>query len=147
MTVLDMATIVCTGPMIGVEFAVSAFINPILSKLDRGAQGQAIRMFAAKLGFVMPFWYGIGLVLLLAETFVVRHQAAVVPAAAASAIWTIVIVLTLLFLVPIAHRLARAEGREMTADEEREHKKWDGMHRWRVAALTGAMVMFLLSVK
>lgn len=147
MTVLDMATIVCTGLMIGVEFAVSAFINPILSKLDRGAQGEAIRMFAAKLGFVMPFWYGLGLVLLLAETFVVRHQAAVVPAAAASGIWVIVIVLTLLFLVPIANRLARAEAREMTPDEERSHRKWDRMHRWRVAALIAAMVIFLMSVK
>lgn len=147
MTVLDMATIVCTGLMIGVEFAVSAFINPVLWKLDRGAQGEAIRMFAARLGFVMPFWYAVGLVLLLAETFVARHQAVFVRAAAATAIWMIVILLTLLLLVPINNRLARAEIREMTPDEERSHRKWDRMHRWRVAALTAAMVIFLMSVK
>src|SRR5581483_9643214 len=84
MTVLDMATIVCIGLMIGVEFAVSAFINPVLWRLERGAQMEAIRIFAVKLGFVMPFWYGLGLVLLLVQTFMVRHQAAVAPAAVAS---------------------------------------------------------------
>jgi uncharacterized membrane protein len=107
----------------------------------------AIRMFAAKLGFVMPFWYGLGLVLLLAETFLARHQATVVPAATASGIWMLVIVLTLVYLVPINNRLARAEASEMTPVEERHHRKWDRLHRWRVAALTAAMVMFLISVK
>lgn len=147
MTVLETATIVCIGLMIGTEFTVSAFINPVLWKLERGAQIKAIHMFAARLGFVMPFWYGLGMVLLLAETFAVRHQPAVVPAATASAIWALVIVLTLLFLVPLNNKFVRMETPEMTPSAERDHRKWDGMHRWRVAALTAAMVIFLLSVK
>ena len=146
MTVLDMATIVCIGLMIGVEFAVSAFINPVLWRLERGAQMEAIRMFAVKLGFVMPFWYGLGLVLLLVQTFMVRHQAVVVPAAVASGIWALVIVLTLMYLVPINNKFAREETAGVTA-AERDHRRWDGMHRWRVAALTAAMVIFLMSVK
>jgi hypothetical protein len=74
MMILNIVTTVCIGLMIGTEFAVSAFINPTLWKLEDRAQMDAIRLFAAKLGLVMPFWYGLGLLLLLAETFVMRHQ-------------------------------------------------------------------------
>src|SRR6266702_8054493 len=114
MVLLNIATIVCIGLMIGTEFAVSAFVNPVLWKLDVPAQMQAIRLFAAKLGFVMPFWYGMGLLLLLTETFVSRHQSQVVMLAVASGIWAMVIVLTLLFLVPINNRLARSEPAAVT---------------------------------
>ena len=146
MTVLEMVTVVCIGLMIGTEFAVSAFINPVLWRLEGGAQMEAVRLFATKLGFVMPFWYALGLILLLAQTFVVRHQAALVPAAVASGIWMVVIALTLMYLVPINNKFVRRETADLTT-AERDHRKWDGMHRWRVAALTAAMVLFLMSVK
>ena len=73
MMILDVVTIVCIGLLIGTEFAVSAFINPILEKLDEAARAQAVGMFARRLGFVMPFWYAGSFVLLLAGT-VARWQ-------------------------------------------------------------------------
>jgi len=147
MTLLDITTIVCIGLMIGTEFAVSAFINPVVWKLEQSAQAQAIRMFAAKLGFVMPFWYALGLVLLLIETFTSRHEPSVLLPAIASGIWALVIVLTLVFLVPINNRLARTEMHQWSTATERENRKWDTLHRLRVAALASAMVVFLLSVR
>ncbi len=143
---LRTATIVCIGLMIGTEFAVSAFVNPVLWRLDSQAQMQAVRLFAAKLGFVMPFWYGLSLLLLLAETFVWRHQSHIVMLAFASGIWVIVIILTLLFLVPINNRLARSEPGVVTLAAQREHRKWDTLHRFRVLALTTAMILFLTSI-
>jgi uncharacterized membrane protein len=146
MLILNVVTTVCIGLMIGAEFAVSAFINPVLWELDDQAQIHAIRIFAAKLGFVMPFWYGLGLVLLLAETVVMRHQPQVVMLSAASGIWTLVIVLTLLFLVPINNQLARFEPGSAIQRAQQDHRKWDGLHRLRVLALTASMVLFLVAV-
>jgi uncharacterized membrane protein len=145
MLILNVTTIVCIGLMIGVEFAVSAFINPVLSKLDNGARMHATRLFAAKLGFVMPLWYGVGLLLLLIETFAFRHQSQVLLLAVASGIWALVIILTLLFLVPINNRLARSQTSTMNDQTQREHRKWDAMHRVRVLALTTAMILLLVS--
>src|SRR5260370_29861496 len=143
---LNMVTTVCIGLMIGTEFAVSAFINPVLWKLEDRAQMDAIRLFAAKLGSVMPYWYGLGLLLLLAETFVLRHQSHVMMLGLASGLWAMVIILTVLFLVPINNHLARFDNTATTENAQREHRKWDTLHRWRALALTTAMVMFLAAV-
>lgn len=146
MLILDITTIVCIGLMIGVEFCVSAFINPVLWKLESGAQLQTIRLFAAKLGFVMPFWYALGLVLLLAETFFRRHQPCVFLLGIASGIWALVIVLTLLFLVPINNRLARMEDSSAFNSARSDHRKWDTLHRFRVLALVTAMLLSLIVI-
>jgi uncharacterized membrane protein len=146
MLILNITTIVCIGLMIGVEFAVSAFINPVLWKLESGAQMHAVRLFAAKLGFVMPFWYALGLLLLLAETFFHWHQPHVLLLAIASGMWVLVIILTLLFLVPINNRLARIEDPLSFDSARSDHHKWDTLHRLRILALAIAMVMALIAI-
>src|SRR6185437_9691670 len=67
---LYIATTVCIGLLIGTEFAVSVFINPVLRKLDDRTQAKAVSLFAARLGRAMPFWYGLSLLLLLIEAIV-----------------------------------------------------------------------------
>ena len=64
-TLLNIFAIVSLALLIGTEFSVSAFVNPVLWKLDEFAQATAIRMFARMLGTVMPFWY-VGCQVLLA---------------------------------------------------------------------------------
>jgi uncharacterized membrane protein len=146
MLILDTTTIVCIGLMIGVEFAVSAFVNPVLWKLDSGAQLHAIRLFAAKLGFVMPFWYALGLLLMLVETFFRWHQPHALLLAIGSAIWALVIILTLLFLVPINNRLARMENSSVFDSVRSDHRKWDTLHRFRILALITAMVLAVIAI-
>jgi uncharacterized membrane protein len=146
MLILNIVTTVSIGLMIGTELAVSTFINPVLWKLDDRAQMNAIRMFAAKLGSVMPFWYGLGLLLLLAETFAMRREPNVLLLSIASGIWALVIVLSVLFLVPINNQLARFEPGSATQKAQRDHRKWDGLHRLRLLALTASMVLFLVAV-
>src|SRR6516225_5341129 len=107
---LDIVTIVCIGLMIGTEFAVSAFIGPILEKLGSSGKAQATRLFAQTLGRVMPFWYALSLLLLIAEAIVRRLEQGFVLLATAGAIWAVVILLTVLILVPINNRVAKAEG-------------------------------------
>ncbi|MFZ1179601.1 MAG: DUF1772 domain-containing protein, partial [Mycobacterium sp.] len=61
---IDALAIVITGSMVGVEFALAAFANPLLARLPddsfRAARGLASRV----LGKVMPFWYFATLLLL-----------------------------------------------------------------------------------
>lgn len=143
---LDVITIMCIGLMIGTEFAVSAFVNPVLRKLDDRAQAGAIRLFARRLGMAMPFWYGCSLLLLVLETIGRRHQSGLLLLEAASGIWTAVIVLTLIFLVPINNRLARMDPGGFRGAAQMEHQRWDFLHRLRVAALSTAMVLFLMGI-
>ena len=143
---LTIVTILCIGLLIGTEFAVSAFINPVLWKLEESAQSQAIRGFALRLGRAMPFWYAASFLLLLAETAVHWHAGGAALLMAASGIWAAVIVLTLVFLVPINNRMARLDGVSFAATARREHGRWDARHRMRVAALMAAMICFLIAV-
>jgi uncharacterized membrane protein len=140
---LDTITTVCIGLLIGTEFAVSVFINPVLWKLEAGAQAQAISLFARKLGAAMPVWYAISFLLLLIETFIRRHGPGSPLLINASAIWAAVIVLTLLFLVPINNRLTRLAD-SLPDEARRSHKKWDRLHRLRIVALAVSMICFLV---
>ena len=143
---LDIVTTVCIGLLIGTEFAVAVFINPILRKLEVREELRAIRLFAAKLGAAMPFWYSASLLLLIAEAVWRYGEKGHLLLIAASAIWVAVIVLTLLFLVPINNRLARVDPDVEAEQALTDHGQWDAMHRWRVASLTTAMVCFLIAV-
>ncbi|HTW78561.1 MAG TPA: anthrone oxygenase family protein [Terracidiphilus sp.] len=139
-------TVISIGLMIGVELSVWAFINPILWKLEVHARSQAVRLFAQKLGAVMPFWYAGNFVLLIVEAAAVRRQPATWLLAAAAGIWAAVIVLTLIFLVPINNRLARPEPGFSHENAHREHVRWDARHRARVVALGAALVLLLMGL-
>ncbi|HEX4005704.1 MAG TPA: DUF1772 domain-containing protein [Acidobacteriaceae bacterium] len=145
-SLLNLATAVCVGLMVGVEFAVSVFVNPVIWKLDDRAQVRAIRLFAARLGTAMPFWYVLSLLLLLAEAIVLRHTPGVVLIEIAGGIWIAVIVLTLLFLVPINNRMIRMEPDAFSDKDRRDHRKWDGLHRLRIAALIAAMICLFVAI-
>ena len=143
---LNLVTTLCIGLMIGTEFAVSAFINPILERLDDRTRLTAIRLFAARLGAAMPVWYSLSFVLLLTETFLLRHRPQFLLLALAVGIWASVIILTLLFLVPINNKMTRLDSDTPPAPALKEHAAWDAMHRLRVVALTTAMALFLVAI-
>jgi uncharacterized membrane protein len=147
MLIFAIVIIVSIGLMIGTEFAVSAFINPILWKLEEPARTEAVRLFGKKLGTVMPFWYSGNFLLLLAETFLQRGRPAIGPLGAASGIWAAVIVLTLIFLVPINNRLVRADAGIALDQAHREQQRWDARHRARVVALIVAFVLILIGLR
>ena len=143
----SVATVVSMGLMIGAEFAVWAFINPILWKLHEPAWTEAVRLFAVKLGRVMPFWYSGNFLLLLTEAILLRNRPAAGLVVSASGIWAAVIALTLLFLVPINNRLARQDVNLSLDEAHRQHRRWDAMHRARVVALIAAFVLLLAGLQ
>ncbi len=144
--VLNVVTTLCIGLLIGTEFAVSVFINPILRKLDNRAQAQAIRLFARRLGTAMPFWYVASLLLLIGEAIVHRRESGGLLLIAACVIWIAVIIHTVLVLVPINNRMTQLDSDAFSQEAQREHKKWDSLHRLRVVALVVALVCCLVAI-
>jgi len=133
--------------MIGTEFSVSVFINPILRRLDVPGQARAIPLFARRLGTAMPFWYAACLLLLISEAIAYRHESGDVLLIAAGTIWAAVIIHTVLVLVPINNRMAQLGSDAFPQEAQREHNKWDSLHRFRVVALVAAMVCHLVAIQ
>ena len=145
MYLLDIVTILCAGFMIGNELAVSLFINPVVWQLDEQAQTKALSLFARLLGKAMPFWYIAGLILLIAEAYLRRHESAFTLLLVAVIIWAAAIIYTLFALVPINNRIA-ALTTALPAGWRQEHKKWNTRHHWRIVMLTVAMVCLILGI-
>ena len=143
MNIPNVATILCIGLLIGAELAVSAFINPVVWKLDLSAQAVAFRLFGRRLGRAMPVWYIASLLLLVSETITHRHESHVGLLGVAIAFWGAAIAISLLSLVPINNRMVRMDADGWTESAQRELRKWDGLHRVRVAVLAVAMIFFL----
>ena len=145
--ILDIATTVCIGLLVGTELAVSVFINPVLGKLEDRTQAQAVSLFATRLGRAMPYWYILSFLLLIAEAVVRHDQPKSLLLIAAGAVWFTVIVLTLLFLVPINNRMMRLDAASFSVEAHQEHRRWDTLHRGRVVALAASFICFLVAVR
>jgi uncharacterized membrane protein len=140
---LDTITITVAGLMVGNELALSAFVNPAIWRLESGPQAQGLSILARSLGRVMPVWYGLCLALLALESFLHRHQAAVVPLLTATLIWAGVIVFSIGMLVPINDRIASLNTTAPAPGWKHDHKKWDSLHRVRILLL--AVALFALT--
>jgi uncharacterized membrane protein len=142
MHLLDTMAITLAGLMVGNEFAVSAFVNPAVWRLESGPQAQGLSLLARSLGRVMPIWYGSCFALFALESFLHRHQAAFVPLLMATLIWAGVIVFTVGLLVPINNRIASLNTNAPAPTWKRDHKKWDSLHRVRILLLGSALFVF-----
>jgi uncharacterized membrane protein len=125
--------------MIGNELTVSLFVNPVIWQLEDRSQAKALTLFAGILGKVMPFWYALCLILMMAEAYLRRHEPSLTLLLVAVAVWIAIIVYTLTMLVPINDRIARLAG-ALPGGWREEHKRWDMYHRWRILSLMIAMV-------
>ena len=141
MHLLNIITITSAGLMAGNELAVSVFVNPALRRLDSGPQAQALSLFARSLGRAMPVWYGLCLALLALESFLRRHQTTLAPLLTAVVIWAGAIILSIAVLVPINNRIASLNTTAPAPGWEREHRKWEMLHRVRILLLVAAVVV------
>ena len=139
MHLLDIITITSAGLMAGNELAVSAFMNPALRRLNPGPQAQALSILARSLGRAMPFWYGLCLALLALESFLRRHQTTLAALLTAAVIWVAAIILSISVLVPINNRIASLSTE--APGWERDHRKWEVLHRIRILLLVVAVLV------
>ena len=112
-----------------------------MSCLESDPQAQALSVLARSLGRAMPVWYGLCLALLALESFLHRHQATLAPLLIAAALWVGAIVLSISVLVPINNRIASLNTAAPAPGWERDHRKWDVLHRVRILLLVVAVLV------
>jgi uncharacterized membrane protein len=145
--VLVVCTVVVVGLMVGVEFSVAVFLNPIFNRLPDDA-GVAARSDGARvLGRVMPFWY-IGSVILGAWWAAQAWgRPPAQPVALATTLLLVSVVMSLLLLVPIANRAARWSSEGVPADWRQQAGRWERLHFLRVGVIVAAFVLLVVAAR
>ena len=146
-TALAVVTATVVGTMVGVEFAVAVFVNPIFLRLPAGASIQARADGGRILGRVMPFWYIASLILTAGLAAASWHRAGSAPGAAiaAAALLAVSVVLSITLLVPINNRSVTWTADDHPADWREQQQRWDRLHYLRVAILIAAFVLALVA--
>ena len=138
---LEVVTIVVVGVMVGVEFSVPFFSNPILNALpgDNGLRG---RVHGARLGgAVMPFWYIGSLVLSAVWAVAGWHHSGAGLVVTAAALLILSVIMSLLLLVPINNRGKTWTPENRPADWKEQMNRWDRFHYVRVAVIITAFTL------
>ena len=143
---LAVTALTVAGLLIGVEFSVAVFINPIFDRLP-GNYGLAGRADGGRvLGRVMPFWYVASLVLTVALIVVNHDDRGAGPLIGGAALIVLSILMSVAILVPINNR-AKNWTPEHAPDNWREqHDRWDRYHYARVAVIVAAFVLVAIGV-
>jgi hypothetical protein len=138
--VIAIVALLLSGPLVGVEFGVAAFTNPLVSKLPDDAY-RAFRTGGGRLlGALMPFWYIGTLVVLIADAVLTRDVLAIV----AVALMTVAVLLSVTVLVPINNRVGAWQSAD---DVDRDLAgRWDRLHWVRVALLFAMFVALAIGV-
>lgn len=145
MNVLAVVALVVAGVMVGVEFAVAVFVNPILNRLPVDAALAARGDGARLLGKVMPVWYIASTVLGAAWAVLAWGQAQAAPVVAGVALLLVSVVLSVAVLVPINSRAARWATDGVPADWRAQTTRWDRFHYVRVAVIVGSFALFAVA--
>jgi hypothetical protein len=136
MHLFNVATLFFVLTLVGVEFSVSAFVNPAAWRLDPEPQLAMLGRFAFVLGRVMPVWYPICTVLLAVQTWLNWHTTGRDLLLLATALWVLTSVVSLFMLVPLNTCIAQG-----ALDWQALHHTWDRRHRVRIAALAIAALL------
>lgn len=138
---LEVITTVVVGVMVGVEFSVAFFVNPILDGLpgDNGLRGRTHG--ARLLGFVMPFWYIGSLVLSAVWAIAGRHHHGAGLVVTAAALLIVSVIMSVTLLVPINNRAKTWDVDGVPADWRQQMHRWDRFHYVRVAVIIGAFAL------
>lgn len=132
----NVATLFIVLTLTGVEFSVSAFMNPAAARLEPESQLKMLSHGALVLGKVMPVWYVVSTLLLGIQTWLRWHTPGRAILLTADAIMLLIAVASIFFLVPLASRVAQG-----AADWQRINRIWDRRNRVRIAALAIAAVL------
>ncbi|AEN10401.1 MULTISPECIES: anthrone oxygenase family protein [unclassified Streptomyces] len=138
---LAVVTVVVVGVMVGVEFAVAVFVNPILDRLpDNGGIG-ARSDGARLLGRVMPFWYIGSMVLGAVWATLAWGDPGVWLIVAGAALLVLSVVMSVVLLVPINSRVATWTREGAPADWKQQMGRWDRYHYVRVGVIVAAFAL------
>ena len=145
LTSLAVITASVVGTMVGVEFAVAVFVNPILRRLPAGSSLEARADGARVLGRVMPFWYVGSLILTAGLAAATWGAPAAGAAIAAAALLAVSVVMSVALLVPINNRSATWTADDHPDDWREQQQRWELLHYARVAIIIAAFVLTLVA--
>ncbi len=146
--VLDVVTIIVAGLMVGSELTIAVFVHPTLDRLPDNVHLPAASALARVLGKFMPFWYILVLLLTVSEVYIQWRQSGHLPTwlVASAILWALAIGYTITTLVPINNRIASWDKVAPPAGWKTFRRRWDLLHRWRVALLTTAFAILIVGV-
>jgi hypothetical protein len=144
-TALAVVTATVVGTMVGVEFAVAVFVNPIFLRLPAGASMQARADGGRVLGRVMPFWYIASLILTVGLAVAVEGATATSAAAVAAGLLAVSVIMSITLLVPINNRSVTWTADSHPADWREQQQRWDRLHYARVAIITAGFVLAVVA--
>lgn len=145
LTALAVITSTVVGLMVGVEFAVAVFVNPILLRLPAGSALAARADGGRILGRVMPFWYFASLLLTAGLAAGLWGNPAAGAAVAGAALFVVSIVMSIAVLVPINNRSVTWTAEDHPSDWREQHQRWDRLHYARVAIIVAGFVLTLVA--
>ena len=145
LTSLAVITATVVGVMVGVEFAVAVFVNPMLLRLPAGPSLEARADGARVGGRVMPFWYFASLLLTAWLAAAKWGGLAGGAAVAAASLLVVSAIVSITVLVPINNRSATWTADDHPADWREQHRRWDRLHYVRVAIIVAAFVLTLVA--
>jgi uncharacterized membrane protein len=144
--VLGIVTVVLVGLMVGVEFAVAVFVNPIFDRLPADG-GPAARSDGGRvLGRVMPVWYIGSLVLAVAWVAVAWGAPGTAAVLVAVGLLVLSVLMSVTLLVPINNRVVRWAAEGVPPDWREQVHRWDRYHYVRVAVIVAAFVLLVIAV-
>ena len=136
MHLFNIATLFVILTLLGVEFSVSAFVNPAASRLEPESHLKMLSRAALVLGKVTPVWYSVSTLFLGIQTWLCWQTPGRSILLTADAIMVLIAGASIFVLVPLAIRVA-----EGAADWQRIQRIWDRRNRVRIAALATAAVL------
>ena len=146
LTALAVISATVVGTMVGVEFAVAVFVNPILLRLPIGSSIEARADGGRVLGRVMPFWYLGSQILTAARAAATWGAPAAGAAIGAAALLAVSVVMSITLLVPINNRSATWTAGNHPDDWREQQQRWDRLHYARVAIIIAGFVLTLVAV-
>jgi len=144
---LEIAAVVVAGTMTGSELAVAVFFHPRISRLEDAVHIRTAQTLAKVLGIVMSFWYPLTFLFAIILTFV-AHPARSTPwwlALAATVLFALISVYSLLLPVPINNQVARWQPDSVPANWRDLRRRWDLLHAVRVIFLVIALILLVAS--
>jgi hypothetical protein len=146
----DVISLAVASIMVGNEVAVSAFVHPVLWRMEERTHAQTASALASSMNSVMPPWYVLTLILTLAVIWEHRQinfdRGPGLMLAIAAVGWLLSIGLTLFRIIPLSTRIAHMDPDHPYSGWLAERSRWDGLQRWRLCLLLTSLGLFSLSI-
>lgn len=139
---LILLVLLCASLLVGNEFTVGVFINPLFGRLPDVSQALVAKETARIYGKVMPFWMIINFILCVLLIFLVsdRYSTQWWFYLAGTVLFALVSVFSLIFPVPINNKIASWNPTDLPGDWLELRRRFDQYHFVRIMMLLIGLV-------